>query len=87
MPYSVTSVSSASIRFNYTVSRDNNGVTMYTGVETIEVLMFNCPMRGIGASSITVLEDGSMVGTLERQQNLTSCNCLVRVSADTILSF
>ena len=59
MPYSVTSVSCASITFNFTVTRDNSGVTTYTGVETIEVVMINCPMRGIGASSITVLEDGS----------------------------
>ena len=81
-----TSVSSTSITFNFTVTRDNNGITTYTGVETIEVVMFNCPMRGIGVNDIAILAGGSITDTIQLQQNLTSCDYLVRVCVDATLS-
>ena len=81
-----TLVSSASITFNFTVTRDNNGITTYTGVETIEVVMFNCPTRGIGASNIAILAGGSLIDTIPLNDNSTSCNFLVRVCVDATLS-
>ena len=81
-----TSVSSASITFNFTTATDNNGITTYTGVETIEVVMFNCPMRGIGTNNIAVIADGSVIDNIELTDNATSCNYLVRVCVDTTLS-
>ena len=81
-----TSVSDASITFNFTVTSDNNGITTYTGVETIEVVMFNCPTRGIGASNINILADGSLTDTIPLNDNSTSCDYLVRVCVDATLS-
>ena len=82
-----TSASDAIITFNFTVTRDNNGITIYTGVETIEVVMFNCPMRGIGANNIVVLADGSVIDIIELGQNFsTSCDYLVRACVDATLS-
>ena len=49
-----TSTSSASITFDFTNPTDRNGLTNYAGVSVIEVVMFNCPARGIGAGSIAV---------------------------------
>ena len=81
-----TSVSSASITFNFTTATDNNGITTYTGVETIEVVMFNCPTRGIGASNIAILADGRLTDTIPLNDISTSCDYLVRVCVDTTLS-
>ena len=81
-----TSVSEASITFNFTTVRDNNGITTYPGVETIEVVMFNCPMRGIGTDNIAILADGSLTDTIPLNDNSTSCDYLVRVCVDTTLS-
>ena len=78
-----TSVSSASITFNFTVTRDNNGITGYRGVETIEVVMFNCPMRGIGTNNIAILADGILIDTISIS---TSCNYLVRECVDATLA-
>ena len=62
-----TSVSSASITFNFTT--DNNGVNFfYAGLETIEVVIFNCPMRGIGTDNIAVMADGGVIGNIEFNQ-------------------
>ena len=80
-----TSVSSTSITFNFTNATDNNGITTYTGVETIEVVMFNCPMRGIGTHNIAILADGSIIDNIELDQNSTSCDYLVRACIDTTL--
>ena len=81
-----TSVSSASITFNFTTARYNNDITTYTGVETIEVVMFNCPTRGIGVSNIAILADGSLIDTIPLNNNSTSCDYLVRVCVDATLS-
>ena len=80
-----TSASSASITFNFTVTRHNNDVTIYTGLETIEVVMFNCPTRGIGTSNILILAGGSVIDNIELDQSSTSCDYLVRVCVDTTL--
>ena len=80
------SVSSTSITFNFTTAIDNNGITTYTGVETIEVVMFNCPTRGRGASDIAILADGSLIDTIPLYDISTSCDYLVRVCADATLS-
>ena len=82
-----TSVSPASITFNFTVTRDKYGVTtFYGGLDTIEVVMFNCPMRGIGTNNVVVLADGSEVDRIEMLQNSTSCEYLVRVCVYQALS-
>ena len=83
-----TSVSPASITFNFTTATDNNGITLplYTGIETIEVVMFNCPTRGIGAGNIAILADGSVIDTIPLNDFSTSCDYLVRVCVDTTLS-
>ena len=81
-----TSVSSANITFNFSTATDNNGITTYTGLETIEVVMFNCPIRGIGTNNIAILAVGYLTGNIELNQNSTSCDYLVRVCADATLS-
>ena len=81
-----TSASDASITFNFTTATDNNGITTYTGIETIEVVMYNCPMRGIGTNNIDVMADGGNIKTIVLGQNLTSCDYLVRVCEDATLS-
>ena len=73
-----TSVSSARFTFNFTTARDNNGITTYPGVETIEVVMFNCPMRGIGTHNIAVIAEGGVIGNIEFNQNSDSCDYLIR---------
>ncbi len=71
---------SSSITFNLNTVFDTNGITTYTGVELIEIVMFNC--LSTGASSIQVLGDNNVIGTINIQQ---SCNNLVR-GCDTELS-
>ncbi len=68
-----TSTSSASITFDFNTVFDTNGVTTYTGVELIEIVMFNCLPTGV--FSIQVLGDNNDIGTINIQQ---SCNNLVR---------
>ncbi len=68
-----TSTSSASITFDFNTAFDTNGVTTYTGVELIEIVMFNCPSTG--ASIIQVLGDNNVIGTITIEP---SCNNLVR---------
>ena len=80
-----TSASDTIITFNFTTASDMNGKTDYTGVETIEVVMFNCPIRGIGPN-IIVLADGNVVDTIEFRQTSTSCDYLVRACGDKTLS-
>ena len=81
-----TSVSSASITFNFTSASDNNGITTYTGLESIEVVIFNCPIRGIGTNNIAVIADGSDINTIFFGQNSTSCDYLVRACMDQAVS-
>ncbi len=68
-----TSTSSASITFDFNTVFDTNGVTTYTGVELIEIVMYNC--LSTGASSIRVLGDNNDIGTIIIEQ---SCSHLVR---------
>ncbi len=70
-----TSTSSSSITFDFNTVFDTNGVTTYTGVELIEIVMFNCPSKGIGANSIQVLGDNNVIGTIAIEP---SCSHLVR---------
>ncbi len=71
-----TSTSSSSMTFDFNTVFDTNGVSTYTGVELIEIVMFNCPARGIGANVTQVLGDNNHIGIMNIQQ---SCNNLVRV--------
>ena len=80
-----TSTSSASITFNFTTVTDRNGdATTYTGVEIIEVVMFNCHSRGIGANNVQVFDDnGSSI--IDNINNVSqSCQYLVRACTTTI---
>ncbi len=53
------------------------GIANYVGVGTIEVVMFSCSMRGIGANSISIRSsDGSPIGTINDIPQ--SCEYLVR---------
>ncbi len=64
---------SSSITFDFNTAFNTYGVTTYTGVELIEVVMFNC--LSIGAFSVQVLGDNSDIGTIIIEQ---SCSHLVR---------
>ncbi len=62
---------SSSITFNF------NGLANYLGVGTVEVVMFSCSMRGIGANSISIRSsDNSPIGTINDIPQ--SCEYLVR---------
>ena len=76
-----TSTSSASITFNFTNPADRNGPTIYTGVEVIEVVMFNCPTREIGTNSVQVLGKGQQTDNIAVV--LESCD-LVRGCSTTV---
>ncbi len=60
------------------------GVPDYTGVNRVEVSMFNCPQWGISVQSISMLEarDVSLSGTIIATifPTVTSCDSLVTVS-------
>ena len=70
-----TSTSSASITFNFTNPTDRSGATSYTGVEVIEVVMFNCPAREIGTNSVQVSAKGQVADNIAVSE---SCDYLVR---------
>ncbi len=65
----------SNITFDFNTVFDANGNTTYTGVELIEIVMFNCPARGIGINITQVLGDNNVIGTINIQH---SCNHLVR---------
>ena len=71
-----TSTSSASITFDFTNPTDRNGPTNYAGVEVIEVVMFNCPARGIGTNNVQFLANGNAFGNIAVSDE--SCEYLVR---------
>ena len=50
----ITTTSSASITFVFVNPTDKNRPTTYAGVQVIEVVIFNCPARGIGANIVEV---------------------------------
>ena len=73
-----TSTSSASITFDFTNPTDRSGpVEVYTGVEVIEVVMFNCPARGIGTNNVQLLANDNEFGNIAVSDE--SCDYLVRV--------
>ena len=80
-----TSTSSASISFDFTNPTNRDGPTSYTGVSVIEVVMFNCPARGIGTNKVRVLTNGNILGDIAVSDE--SCNYLVRGCNADISSF
>ena len=76
-----TSTSSASITFDFRNPTDRGGSTVYIGVTVIEVVMFSCPLKGIGTTSIGVTGAGS---SLESITVSDSCQFLVRVCSDDV---
>ena len=69
---------SAEITFHFT------DVSDYTGVEKIEVVMFNCPQWRIGLDTISILESSTFFGSRRQVGSITStatasCDSLVRV--------
>ena len=76
-----TSTSSASITFDFTNPTDRNGPTNYAGVSVIEVVMFNCPARGIGTGSIAVnVADNSFDNIAVSE----SCEYLVKACSNEV---
>ena len=79
-----TSASSTSITFDFTNPTDRNGPTSYAGVSVIEVVMFNCPARGIGTNNVQVLANyGITYGSIAVS---ASCEYLVRVCSAIFVS-
>ena len=76
-----TSTPSTSITFDFTNPTDRNGPTNYAGVEVIEVVMFNCPARGIGAGSIGVNVADNSVDNIVVSE---SCEYLVRACSNEV---
>ena len=77
-----TSTSSANITFDFTNPTDRNGpVKVYAGVGVIEVVMFNCPARGIGARSMSVNVVDISIDNIAVSQ---SCEYLVRACSNDV---
>ena len=70
-----TSTSSASITFDFTNPSNTDGPTLFTCVEVIEVVMFNCPARRIGTNNVEVSANGHFFDNLAVSE---SCDYLVR---------
>ena len=71
-----TSTSSTSITFDFTNPTDRNGPTNYLGVSVIEVVMFNCPDRGIGTNNVRVSANDNLIDNIAVSDD--SCDYLVR---------
>ena len=71
------------ITFTFTQPMDVNGTDIrYPGVGTIEIVMFNCPSRQVGAPAILILDGIANKITILRQITIrqhTSCDSLVRI--------
>ena len=71
------------ITFNFTQPTDVNGTEIsYPGISTIEIVMFNCPSRQVGAPVILILNGTANKITILRQITIrqhTSCDSLVRI--------
>ena len=77
-----TSAASTRITFNFT------NTPVYGGVESVRVVMFNCPQWGIGTSSINILGTGGsltdiIVGGIIAALS-TSCDSLVSLCTSDI---
>ena len=79
-----TSTSSASITFDFTNPTDRNGPTSYTGVEVIEVVMFNCPAIEIGTNNVQVSANGQVADNIVVSG---SCDYLVRGCSTAVSLF
>ena len=68
------------ILFDFTTTTNVNGqVVSYNGIGAIEIVMFNCPSRSIGADAIIFQDPSSGISILTIALNrLTSCDHLVR---------
>ena len=62
----LNTATSISITFNF------DGVAIYMGVGTIEVILFTCSVRGIGVTSISIRGDGQILVLLVIFLNLVS---------------
>ena len=71
-----TSTSSASITFDFTNPTDQNGPTAFAGVQVFEVVMVNCPGRGIGTNNVQVSANSNSFGNIAVSDE--SCDYLVR---------
>ena len=84
-----TSTSSASITFDFTNATDRSGPISYTGLEVIEVVMFNCPAREIGTNSVQVSakdqEADNIAVVLESCDLVRVCSTAVSLSLSSQL--
>ena len=78
-----TSTSSASITFDFTNPTDRSGPTNYAGVSVVEIVMFNCPVRGIGTNNVKVSANSYIVDNIAVSE---SCEYLVRGCSESLLS-
>ena len=74
------------------ITFDFTDVSDYTGVEKIEVAMFNCPQWGIGLDTISILDSSTLFGSRHPIGSITStatasCDSLVRVCTNETRSF
>ena len=72
-----TSTSPASITFDFTNPTDRNGpVEVYTGVSVIEVVIFNCPAKGIGTNNVQLSANTEAISNIAISDE--SCDYLLR---------
>ena len=80
-----TTANTAKITFDFTDTSD------YTGVERVEVVMFNCPEWGISVRTISLFSSTSTSGSrtfvISISPTTTSCDSLVRVCISHTVSF
>ena len=74
------------ITFNFTQPTNANGTEIsFTAIATIEIVMFNCPSRRVGADAILILNGTTNKIDVLTQITIkqhTSCNSLVRICVD-----
>ena len=73
------------------ITFDFTGVSDYTGVEKIDVVMFNCPQWRIGLYTISILESSTLYGSKRPIGSITaaataSCDSLVRLCTNNTSS-
>jgi hypothetical protein len=69
---------------------DFTSVPNYAGVERIELVMFNCPDKGISVQTINILTSSSLSDStsllLSVNEPITSCDSLVRVCLSQLIT-
>ena len=76
------------ITFDFTRPTNiNNTVIPFTGISVIDIVMFNCPSRHVGAIGIAVLDVTNWIPTYVSIANNTSCNHLIRTCIDSFNTF